>query len=111
MCQVASELVRNGDGQSELRVFDRLQLRCPVRIRIENRHYAAYLENISEGGAKIRTLSPITDAGKVQLTIPDMPLLRGELRWTGIYEAGLRFATLEYATEVQRWARERTRTR
>lgn len=107
MCLSASEIVRDDDGQSELRAFDRLQLRCPVRIRIGNRQYAAYLENISEGGAKIWTLSPITDHGKVQLTIPDMPLLRGDLRWAGIHEAGLRFAILEYASLVQRWVHER----
>lgn len=46
------------------RQFARLEVRCRARIRIGNREYAGYIENISEGGARIVTLGPITDFGR-----------------------------------------------
>ena len=40
------------------REFPRLQIDCRARIRIGNRQYAGYL-HISQGGAKLRTITPI----------------------------------------------------
>lgn len=90
------------------RLHERLTMRCPARVRIGNRQYAAYLENISEGGAKLRTLSPIVDSGKVILQLPDLPPLRGELRWADVTQGGIAFTFLGPSQALQGWIRDRT---
>lgn len=73
------------------REFARIQILCRARIRIGNRQYAGYLHNISQGGAKLRTLTPIRRPGHVILRLPDLPALRCQLRWTDSYNAGVSF--------------------
>ncbi len=90
------------------RLHERLTMRCPARVRIGNRQYAAYLENISEGGAKLRTLSPIVDSGKVILQLPDLPPLRGELRWADVLQGGVAFTFLGPSRALEDWIRDRT---
>ena len=92
---------------SDNRQHERLDLRCPVRIRIGNRQYAGYLENISEGGAKVRTLTPINGIGKVQLTLPGLGPMEGSLRWISSGEVGLGFTLQKHALTVAGWMRSR----
>ncbi len=51
-----------GRGRVQPRRFERHSVRCPVRVRIGNRQYAAYLDNASEGGVKVSTGSRIVPA-------------------------------------------------
>jgi PilZ domain len=74
------------------RQFLRLEIQCRARIHIGTRHYAGYLANISQAGAKLRTITPIRKLGPVLLRLPDLPPLRCELRWTEEYDAGVSFA-------------------
>ena len=61
------------------RRFSRHQIQCRARICIAKRHYAGYLQNISRGGAKLRTITPIRRLGDVLLRLPDLPPLRCRL--------------------------------
>ena len=90
------------------RRYQRLQIQCRARIRIGNRHYAGYLDNISQGGARLRTFSAIRDLGTVYLRVPDLPPLRCELRWTDSFTAGVAFAVPLSDAELLRWARTRS---
>ena len=90
------------------RQFARLEVQCRARIRIGTRQYAGYIHNISQGGAKLRTLSPIRKLGKVILRLPDLPPLRCQLRWTDPYNAGVAFELRLPREELLRWARERS---
>ena len=90
------------------RQFARLEVQCPARIRIGTRQYAGYIHNISQGGAKLTTLSPIRKLGKVILRLPDLPPLRCQLRWTDPYNAGVAFELRLPLEELLRWARERS---
>jgi hypothetical protein len=90
------------------RLHERLTMRCPARVRIGNRQYAGYLENISEAGAKLRTLSPIIDCGKVIVQLPDLPPLHGELRWADVLQGGVAFTFLDQSRALREWIRDRT---
>ena len=92
---------------SDQRLHDRIALRCPARVRIGNRQHAAYLENISVGGARLRTFGTIKDTGKVTLKLPDLPPLIGELRWVEDAAGGVMFALPEVSEVVRRWIAER----
>jgi hypothetical protein len=73
------------------RQFARLGVQARARIRIGKRSYAGHIENISEGGARIVTLTPIVDSGAVTVTLADLQPLRGELRWSEGCVGGVQF--------------------
>ena len=84
-------------------------MRCPARVRIGNRQHAAFLENISCGGARLRTFGTIIDQGKVILILPDLPPLRGELRWVDGAAGGVAFALPEESDLVRQWIENRAK--
>lgn len=88
----------------------RLNLRCRARIRIGKREYGGYIENISAGGARIRTLTPIRDFGPVRLILPDLPAMRGDIRWIEPHGAGVCFEISVCASVLKEWARSRLAT-
>ncbi|HET6535097.1 MAG TPA: PilZ domain-containing protein [Sphingomicrobium sp.] len=90
------------------RRFPRYDVQCRARIVIGNRHYAGYLHNISEGGARLRTITPIRKLGSVLLRLPDLPPLRCRLRWTDSYNAGVAFELALARAELLRWTRGRS---
>lgn len=92
---------------SDQRLHDRVTVRCPARLRIGNRQHAAYLENISLGGARLKTFGTIRDTGKVTLKLPDLPPLMGELRWVEDAAGGVMFALPEVSELVRQWIAER----
>jgi hypothetical protein len=87
-----------------------MEIQCRARIVIGRRHYAGYLHNISRGGAKLRTITPIRKIGSVILTLPDLPPLRCQLRWADSYNAGVAFELPLPRHELSRWAKSRTGT-
>src|SRR6478609_8514626 len=84
------------------RRFSRLEIQCRARIRIGDRQYAGYIHNISRGGAKLRTITPIRRLGTVVLRLPDLPPLRCRLCWTDAYHAGVTFESPLSASELPR---------
>ena len=89
------------------RQFARFAAACPARIRIGTRQYFGYLDNISQGGAKLRTVTAIREPGPVLLRLPDLAPLKCELRWTGEYDAGVAFEPPSSLPQLRRWARTR----
>jgi hypothetical protein len=89
------------------RAFQRLSITCRARIRIGNRQYAGYLHNISRGGAKLRTITPIHRPGNVILRLPDLPPLKCRLRWTDECHAGVSFELPLTASMLSAWAQAR----
>lgn len=85
----------------------RLNLRCRARIRVGKREYAGYVEDISNGGARIRTLSPIRETGPVCLIIPDLPPIRGHIRWMEPQSGGVCFSMSVSGSVLAEWARSR----
>lgn len=93
------------------RRFPRLDVQCRARIRIGTRQYAGYIHNISQGGAKLRTISPIRKVGAVILRLPDLPPLRCRLCWMDAYNAGVAFEIALSPAELKRWAQSRSEFR
>jgi hypothetical protein len=85
----------------------RLNLRCRARIRVGKREYAGYVEDISNGGARIRTLTPIQGIGPVCLIIPDLPPIRGYIRWMEPQSGGVCFSMSVSGSVLAEWARSR----
>ena len=108
------KIVREGHAEDEAdegfkpRRFERHEVRCPVRVRIGNRQYAAYLDNASEGGVKVSTGSRIIPADKVVLQIPDLPPIKGELRWSSGREAGVAFPLVDGLAPIAQWLARRS---
>lgn len=98
----------NNVSAARRRRYRRLEIQCRARIRIGNRQYAGFLDNISQGGARLRTLSAIRDLGTVYLRVPDLPPLRCELRWTDSFTAGVSFSVPLTEAELLRWAKTRS---
>ncbi|HJR83685.1 MAG TPA: PilZ domain-containing protein [Sphingomicrobium sp.] len=99
---------RDGKCFPQRRKFPRYDVQCRARIRIGNRQYAGYVHNISRGGAKLRTITPIRKLGSVILRLPDLPPLCCGLRWTDAFNAGVSFEMLLSASKLARWARTRS---
>lgn len=89
------------------RQFPRLDVQCRARIRIGRRHYFGYVENLSRGGAKLTTVTPIRDAGNVLLRLPDLPPLHGHLRWADGTAGGVAFCRTLQPEELTEWTGSR----
>ena len=85
----------------------RYEVQCRARIRIGNRQYAGYIHNISEGGARLRTISSIRRLGNVILRLPDLPPLNCRLTWLDAYHAGVFFELPLAKAELRRWIQSR----
>ena len=96
--------------RGDRRTYPRLAIQCRARIVIGSRHYAGYLHNISRGGAKLRTITPIRKFGAVLLRLPDLPPLRCQLKWSDSYNAGVAFECALTRSAIATWARGRPRT-
>lgn len=91
------------------REFARLPVQACARIRIGKRAYAGYVEDISEGGARIVTLTPIRESGRVVMTVPDLAPLAGQLRWSEGCVGGVQFLLKLDADILHEWLSRRIR--
>lgn len=99
---------QTSSGAKCRRKSQRHGIQCRAKIQVGNRHYTGYIHNISRAGAKLRTISPIRRFGPVMLTLPDLPPIRCELRWTDSYNAGVQFARALRSAEFSAWAEARS---
>lgn len=107
--QASRPLAKAEEAQNR-RAFQRHEVSCRARIVIGSRHYSGYLHNISRGGARLRTITPIGRIGTVLLKLPDLPPLRCRLQWSDSYNAGVAFELLLHRDTIARWLRSRSKT-
>ena len=89
------------------RRYSRYAVQCRARILIGKRQYAGYIQDISEGGARLRTVSSIRKLGTVLLRLPDLPLIKCQLSWTDAYHAGVVFERRLTKAELRQWVQNR----
>lgn len=94
-------------SMSSRREFPRLKVRCRARIRIGKREYAGFVENISDAGARVTTITPIRDSGPVSLILPDLPPVSGHIRWMEAHGGGVCFNFRMTDSILEDWARSR----
>ena len=102
-----SSSVPAAEPRAQRRRFPRFEVQCRARIIIGTRHYAGYLHNISRGGARLRTITPIRKLGCVLLRLPDLRPLQCQLQWTDSFHAGVSFELPLSRSELSAWARGR----
>ena len=90
-----------------VREFDRDELRCRARIRIGDRAYFGLIANISPGGARIVTETPIRDCGPVRIQLPDLSPILGEIRWVDGCRAGVQFCLKLDPETLKQWQQAR----
>ncbi|MET1754350.1 PilZ domain-containing protein [Novosphingobium sp. RD2P27] len=69
----------------------RLSAACAIKVEARGTIHYATLLDISQGGAKLRLPFRPTRDERLVLTIPDLPLKSGGVRWIGEDEVGLGF--------------------
>ena len=89
------------------RRYPRYVVQCRARIIIGQRQYAGYIQDISEGGARLRTVTSIRKLGKVLLRLPDLPPIKCQLSWTDAYHAGVVFERRLTKAELRQWVQNR----
>jgi hypothetical protein len=89
------------------RRFPRYAVQCRARIIIGRRQYAGYVQDVSEGGARLRTVTSIRKLGNVVLRLPDLPPLNCRLRWTDAYHAGVVFERRLTKAQLRQWIQTR----
>ena len=73
------------------RVLPRVKVGSRGRLKVGSRSFGVVLQDISQGGARVQSNSPITDTGDVVLTLPGLPPIGGVIRWVGGTEIGVSF--------------------
>lgn len=104
----SSTLEQTAKHRGERRRFARVEVLCRARIVIGTRHYAGYIHDISQHGAKLRTITPIRRLGRVILRLPDLHPVHCQLRWNGAYNAGVEFSKTLSKSEFAEWVQART---
>ena len=91
------------------REFARLPVQACARIRIGKRAYAGYLEDISEGGARIVTVPPSRERCPVTMTDPNLAPIAGHLRWSDGCVGGIQFSLKLDPARLNDWLSRRIR--
>lgn len=73
------------------RNLPRIEVSCPGRLKSGLRFHEVALQDISQGGARVKFETPSVDAGNVVLHLPDLTPLAGVARWVGGAFVGISF--------------------
>ena len=69
----------------------RLSLSCPASVRHGSLPFTVQVQNISQHGAKIVATQLIPNLTSMVLSLPNLPVIEGTVRWSRGDEAGLFF--------------------
>src|SRR3990170_6108830 len=92
-------VTESGRGRS----LPRIQIDCRGQLKMGARSYGVVLQDISQGGAKVQTQTPIMDGGGLVLSLPDLPPVAGVVRWVGGAEVGISFNECIPFDQLARW--------
>lgn len=98
-----------GDEARTRRRLPRFDVDCPGRLQLGSRFHAVRLRNISQGGARVDARKGLGAEGAAILTVPDLPPLRGEVRWVDESAIGLRLEEIIPVDVLAHWLDERRR--
>lgn len=86
----------------------RVEVRCPAKLRVRARPMKGIILDISEGGAKVETHTPLNPNDRLTIAIPDLPPLAAAVRWTDAFLAGVAFEEPVPFEVLADWLRERS---
>jgi len=90
------------------RNLPRIELGSDARLKKGAQHHAVALQDISQGGARVRIDRPL-DFGRVVLALPDMAPIAGVVRWTADGIAGISFDECVSFDQLAGWIESRRR--
>lgn len=99
-------ITESGRGRS----LPRIEISCHGSLKLGSRSCSIELQDISQGGAKVMTPTPLAGKGDVILVLPDLPPVAGLVRWIGGNEVGISFNECLPFDQLARWIRERRAT-
>jgi hypothetical protein len=99
----ASALLRFGGAEPGRRRLPRVQSQCDVRLRCDSRLYRCALVNISPAGAMIVPRTDVPPSGPVEIMIPDLPKISGQVRWVDGDRVGILFNDLLQLGQLTSW--------
>ena len=92
-------VTESGRGRS----LPRIEVGCRGRLKMGPQTYNVELQDISQGGAKVKTQTPLVDKGDAVLTLPDLPPVAGVVRWVGGTNVGISFNECIPFEQLARW--------
>lgn len=89
------------------RSLPRIKVNSRGWLKVGSRTFCVVLQEISQGGAKIQTLTSIIDSGNVVLCLPELPSIAGVVRWAGGTDVGISFNESLPFDLLARWIQAR----
>jgi len=100
----ASALLRFSGGElGRRRRLPRIESECDVRLRSHSKLYRCALVNISPAGAMVVPRGDVPPTGPVEIVIPDLPKLSGQVRWVEGGRVGILFNNLLELGQLTKW--------
>ena len=95
-------------GESAKRTrMPRIELDCPAKLQSRGRFYNVRICDISNGGARVQMQRPLAVGSNLLVTIPDLPPLRGDVRWAEGVMMGVAFHEPLPFQILAEWLQER----
>jgi hypothetical protein len=91
----ASAILRLGSGEvARRRRLPRIESECEVRLRSHSKLYHCSLVNISPAGVMVVARKEMPPSGPVEIAIPNLPKIAGQVRWVEGDRLGILFNAL-----------------
>jgi hypothetical protein len=91
------------------RRLPRASVAACVRLRVGALSYPADLQNISPAGALVHMRKPLNATGAALLTLPDLPPIPSQVRWSDGTKVGLFFNVCLEMQTLAGWINQRQR--
>jgi hypothetical protein len=92
---------------SKRRALPRIPVDCSGQLSDGFRSIGIKIRDISQGGASVQASAPITLMSNIVLTLPNLPLLTGVVRWTRDNTLGISFNECVAFERLARWIHAR----
>jgi hypothetical protein len=100
----ASALLRFAGGElGHRRRLPRIQSSCEVQLSSHPKIYHCTLVNISPAGAMVVPRNDLPPPGPVEISVPDLPKLKGQVRWIDENRVGILFNNLLPLGQLANW--------
>jgi hypothetical protein len=100
----ASALLRfAGAEHGRRRRLPRIQSECEVQLRSHAKVYHCTLVNISPAGAMVVSRKDLPRPGPVEISMPDLPKIAGQVRWIDEDRIGILFNSLVPLGQLANW--------
>jgi hypothetical protein len=98
---------RSTSARGKRRALPRISVQCPGQLSTGLRSTDVVLQDISQGGASLETVTEVRDLKNVRLSLPDLPPVAGVVRWVCGTKIGVSFNEYIAFELLARWIQAR----